>query len=279
MLPVTFSLARGTRWSSGELLQIYLCLSSINLTHMARFFISYSRKDKVVAEQIRNHISLLDSKHYVFLDSKDITTGEDWKQRLSFEIENADFMILVLSEVSLKSDWVEKETEWAVREEFKSGFKKLFVYKIDNAEIPEFLTSRQILVSTGNFTIDFYRLMEGIFQRHCFFSVKHSLELEDEYYYQGNIWIEAHKKFMELIYMVEYRFDYSFWDKNPKSPDDKGTISGKIETLKSTPETKQAKFIMPFRSPQHFTAFIMLYLRNTKELYFVHPVYLISSNY
>ena len=243
---------------------------------MARFFISYSRKDKGVAQQIRDHISLLDSKHYVFMDSKDITAGEDWKQRLQSEIEMADFMILVLSQLSLKSEWVEKETEWATREESKTGFKKLFVYKIDAAEVPEILTSRQILASTGNFTIDFYRLMEGIFQRHCFFSVKHSLYLEDEYFYRGNIWIEANKKYLELIYMVEYRFDYSFWDKNPKSPDDRGTISGKIETVKSTHENMQSKFIMPFRTSQHFTVFIMIYLRNTKEISFVHPIYLTS---
>jgi TIR domain-containing protein len=243
---------------------------------MARVFISYSRKDKAIAEQIRDHISLLDSKHYVFLDSKDITTGEDWGKRLLYEIETADFMILVLSKASLKSDWVEKETEWATREELKTGVKKLYVYKIDNAVTPEFLTTRQILIATGNFTIDFYRLMEGIFQRHSFFTVKHSLELENESYYQGNIWIEAPEKFLELIYMVEYRFDYNFWDKKPKSPKDKGTISGKIETLKNTPGNIQSKFIKPFRTMQHFTVFIMLYLKNAKELYFVHPVHLTS---
>lgn len=243
---------------------------------MSRFFISYSRKDKVFAEQIRDHIAFLDSKHYVFLDSKDITTGEEWKQRLQFEIENADFVILLLSESSLGSEWVEKETEWAIRGESKSGVKKLFVYKIDNAGTPDFLTSRQILISSGNFTIDFYRLMEGINRSHSFFSVKHSLELEDEHYYQGNIWIETQKKFLELIYMVEYRFDYSFWDKNPRSPEDRGTIAGKIETLRNTPENIHSKFQVSFRSTQHFTVFIMLYLKNTKELSFVHPVYLIG---
>ena len=241
---------------------------------MARFFISYSRKDKLIAEQIRDHIILLDSKHYVFLDSRDITTGEDWEQRLQFEIENSDFIILILSVSSLESDWVEKETRWAIREESKSGLKKLFVYKIDNAETPEFLTSRQILIVSDNFTLNFYRLMEGINRNHSFFSVKHSLELEDEFYYRGSIWIEAQKKFLELIYMVEYRFDYNFWDKNPKSPDDLGTIAGKIESLKNTPENMESKFKIHFRTAQHFTVFIMLYLKNTKELSFVHPVYL-----
>ncbi|MBL7739446.1 MAG: toll/interleukin-1 receptor domain-containing protein [Chitinophagaceae bacterium] len=249
---------------------------------MARFFISYSRADKAIAQQIRDHISLLDSKHYVFLDSKDITTGEDWQQRLRFEIENADFVILILSSASLASDWVEKETEWATSAESKSGVKKLFVYRIDDAEIPEFLTSRQIQMSTGNFTIDFFRLMEGILQRHSFFTVKHSLELEDRFYYTGTIWIEAHKKFLDLIYMAEYRFDYSFWDKEPENPDDRGTISGKIETIEiDTPEKYtaaiQTKFAMPFRTSQHFTAFVMLYLKNTKELSFVHPVYLTNA--
>jgi hypothetical protein len=81
---------------------------------------------------------------------------------------------------------------------------------------------------------------------------------------------------MELIYMVEYRFDFNFWDKNPQSPDDLGTIAGKIETLKGTPENIDSKFIMPFRTTQHFTVFIMLYLKNAKELSFVHPVYLTS---
>jgi hypothetical protein len=243
---------------------------------MARFFISYSSKDKAIAQRIRDHISLMDSKHYVFLDSKEITIGEDWRQRLQYEIENADFVILILSVASLESDWVEKETEWVTRDESKTGIKKLYVYKTDNAETPEFLTSRQILMATENFTIDFYRLMEGVSRSHSFFTVKHSLELEDETYYQGTIWIEAQKKFLDLIFMVEYRFDYSFWDKIPKSPDDRGTIAGKNEKVYSNPETLESKFILQFRSTQHFTVFVMLYLWNTKELSFVHPVYLTS---
>ena len=243
---------------------------------MAKFFISYSRKDKAVAEQIRDHISLLDTKHFVFLDTKDITAGANWRQRLQYEIETADFVILVLSEASLRSNWVEKETQWATREESSSGIKKLFVYKIDSAETPEFLTSRQILIASGNFTIDFYRLMEGIFQGHSFFAVKHSLELEDESYYQGNIWIEAPKKFLDLIYLVEYRFDYNFWDKKPRYRGEKGTIAGKIEIQKSTSKTRQLKFTQRFRTMQHFTVFVMLYLKNAKELSFVHPVHLTS---
>jgi hypothetical protein len=133
-----------------------------------------------------------------------------------------------------------------------------------------------MLRTTENFTVDFFRLMEGIFAQHSFFNVKHSLELEDEYWYQGKIWIDALKKFMELIYMVEYRFDYSFMEQKSTDENDRGTIVTRIETLKNTARNISNKFQLPFRTTQHFTVFVMLYLKNTKEICFVHHVYLTS---
>jgi hypothetical protein len=243
---------------------------------MARFFISYSRTDSALAQQIRNHISLLDSKHTVFLDSKDILVGEEWEARLVHEIENADYFILLLSQASLSSKWVEREVQMITQRELDSGLMKLFILKLDDAETPAFLLARQMLRTTENFTVDFFRLMEGIFAQHSFFNVKHSLELEDEYWYQGKIWIDALKKFMELIYMVEYRFDYSFMEQKSTDENDRGTIVTRIETLKNTARNISNKFQLPFRTTQHFTVFVMLYLKNTKEICFVHHVYLTS---
>jgi hypothetical protein len=243
---------------------------------MARFFISYSRTDSALAQQIRNHISLLDSKHTVFLDSKDILVGEEWEARLVHEIENADYFILLLSQASLSSKWVEREVQMITQRELDSGLMKLFILKLDDAETPAFLLARQMLRTTENFTVDFFRLMEGIFAQHSFFNVKHSLELEDEYWYQGKIWIDALKKFMELIYMVEYRFDYSFMEQKSTDENDRGTIVTRIETLKNTTRNISNKFQLPFRTTQHFTVFVMLYLKNTKEICFVHHVYLTS---
>jgi hypothetical protein len=97
---------------------------------MARFFISYSRTDSALAQQIRNHISLLDSKHTVFLDSKDILVGEEWEARLVHEIENADYFILLLSQASLSSKWVEREVQMITQRELDSGLMKLFILKL-----------------------------------------------------------------------------------------------------------------------------------------------------
>ncbi|MGH2553280.1 MAG: toll/interleukin-1 receptor domain-containing protein [Chitinophagaceae bacterium] len=229
---------------------------------MANFFISYSRKDAAIANKIRNHIYKLDSGHEVFLDVKSLGVGTNWKAELQRKVRSCDYFICIHSIHSLKSKFVKDELEWVGDAELKTGMRKLIVYRLGYAEIIPEIASYQILDATDNFSIDFFKLMQGIFSGNSFYNVEYELMLEDEFWYKGKLWIEAPKKFLSKIQLVEYRFDYGWDDKN------------RIRTVKSGAKSIINKFGISFTTKIHFTLFVMIYLWNTKELPFVKKIHL-----
>ncbi|MEM7554602.1 MAG: TIR domain-containing protein, partial [Cyanobacteria bacterium P01_A01_bin.84] len=77
-----------------------------------RIFISYKRDlepDEEVALQILQALSL---EHQVFIDQK-MVVGTSWAEVIEAEIRQADFMIVLLSEDSVRSEMVEAEIRMA----------------------------------------------------------------------------------------------------------------------------------------------------------------------
>jgi hypothetical protein len=229
---------------------------------MASFFISYSRKDNAHANKIRNHINKLDSSNDVFLDIASIKVGTNWKAELQRKIYSCDFFILILSPDSLKSKHVREEIAWIADSELKTGMRKMIVYRLNYAEIIPEIASYQVLDATENFTIDFFRLMQGIYAENSFYDVKYEIKLLDEFWYEGKIWIEAPPEFLKKIQMVEYRLDYGWDDKS------------RIQVVKSGVLSLKKRFAISFTTKYHFTLFVMLYLWNTKELTFVKKIHI-----
>ncbi|MCC6287830.1 MAG: toll/interleukin-1 receptor domain-containing protein [Chitinophagaceae bacterium] len=226
---------------------------------MANFFISYSRKNTDIAKRIRNLISRLDTAHDVFLDTESIKAGADWKKELENRIKKCDHFIYIHSPESLQSKYIKQELAWVRQSELKTGIRKLIVYRLQFADIIPQLAAYQILDATDDFTIDFFKLMSGILQNNSFYTVEHEIQLADEWWYSGKFWIDAPPEFLKKIQMVEYRFDYG-WDTDA------------IETVKASPTSLKNKFKKNFETKYHFTVFVVIYLLNTKELYFVKTI-------
>ncbi|MBS1511825.1 MAG: toll/interleukin-1 receptor domain-containing protein [Bacteroidetes bacterium] len=227
---------------------------------MASFFISYSRRDAAdMANTLRNHIVKLDSSHDVFLDVQSIKAGANWRDELKRKIIACDFFIYIHSPGSLQSKHVKAELNWVKESELKTGMRKLFVYRLHYAELTPDISMYQILDATGNITVDFYKLMSGIFSGNSFFNIEYELMLEDEFWYKGKVWIDAPRAFLSKIQMVEYRFDYGWQDKP-------------LYVVKHSATAVKNKFKLPFRTKYHFTLFVMLYLWNTRELAFVKRI-------
>lgn len=229
---------------------------------MASFFISYSRKDTAFANQLRNHISKLDSTHDVFLDITSIKVGTNWKAELQRKIYACDFFIFVHSTDSIKSTHVKQELAWVADSELKTGMRKMIVYRLNYADIIPEIAAYQILDATDNFTIDFFRLMQGVFSGNSFYEVQYEIKLMDEFWYEGKVWIDAPAEYLKKIQMVEYRLDYGWDNKN------------RIQTVKSGVSSHKNKFAISFITKYHFTLFVMLYLWNTKELPFVKKIHI-----
>jgi serine/threonine protein kinase len=77
-----------------------------------KIFVSYSRKDKTVAENYR--LAQMAVGHEVFMDSYSIRSGENWQSALAVAIDESDIFQLFWSENSAASENVRNEWNYAL---------------------------------------------------------------------------------------------------------------------------------------------------------------------
>jgi len=94
-------------------------------------FISYSSKDRSFAERL--FIDLQNRGVRCWFAPENLKIGDRIRQTLDKSIRIHDKLLLILSENSIGSDWVEKEVETAFEEERKRGKVQLFPVRIDTA--------------------------------------------------------------------------------------------------------------------------------------------------
>jgi hypothetical protein len=78
-----------------------------------RIFVSYSRKDRVVAENYR--LAQMAAGNEVFMDTYSIRAGEDWRVALANAIDSADIFQLFWSTHSATSENVRDEWDYALQ--------------------------------------------------------------------------------------------------------------------------------------------------------------------
>jgi hypothetical protein len=81
---------------------------------MARVFLSYSRKDKEFAFDLKN--SLEQQGIDVWIDQEDIRAGLKWSTAIQHGLRDSDLMILLISPTSMESTNVEDEWQAYVDE-------------------------------------------------------------------------------------------------------------------------------------------------------------------
>lgn len=77
-------------------------------------FVSFSSKDKEIADNIYNKIQAINFK--CFLSGKEIKAGENFADRIQDALRRSNELVLLISENSLKSPWVQREcgAAWAL---------------------------------------------------------------------------------------------------------------------------------------------------------------------
>ncbi|MBN1453083.1 MAG: toll/interleukin-1 receptor domain-containing protein [Anaerolineales bacterium] len=94
-------------------------------------FISYSSKDQEFAQQI--HDDLQDNGVRCWFALEDIKIGDQIRPTIDRQIRLRDKLLVILSENSVKSEWVGDEVEAALEEESASGRLVLFPIRLDDA--------------------------------------------------------------------------------------------------------------------------------------------------
>ena len=112
--------------------QIRALLATEETTRFYSCFISYSSKDKEFAERL--HADLQAKGVRVWFAPHDLPIGARIRPSIDESIRLHDKLLLVLSETSVGSQWVEQEVETALaRERGPSGGTVLFPIRIDEA--------------------------------------------------------------------------------------------------------------------------------------------------
>ena len=105
-------------------------------------FISYSRKDSPIARLV--YETLMENNVSCFMDTEDISGGQEFSDRLAEEIENSSIFLFLGSANSYTAKWTVKELYFA--NDLKD--KIIIPYCIDNAPVP-----RDIKIVISNLNI------------------------------------------------------------------------------------------------------------------------------
>jgi hypothetical protein len=94
-------------------------------------FISYSHKDDEFTRRL--HADLQDSGVRCCFTPEDLKIGDSIRSRIDDSIRVHDKLLLIVSENSIESDWVEYEAERALERERKRGGTVLFPVRLDDS--------------------------------------------------------------------------------------------------------------------------------------------------
>jgi hypothetical protein len=118
-----------------------LVMSQYSRPH-AHVFLSHSSKDKPFVRELREKLySICDT----FFDETDIKPGQSITSRLNEALAQTNLLVLLHSEHSLKSDWVQKE--WASMLYMQ---KHLVVVRLDSSPIPPLLRDLKYIDANGS---------------------------------------------------------------------------------------------------------------------------------
>ncbi|ETR73095.1 MAG: hypothetical protein OMM_01224 [Candidatus Magnetoglobus multicellularis str. Araruama] len=107
---------------------------------MKSIFISHSNKDKEIARKISADLQARGIR--IWLDEAEIKIGDSLIQKISEAIKTTDFILVLLTENSVNSVWVQKEIKTALNREIESKQKYLLPVVVGNPELPSFLMDR-----------------------------------------------------------------------------------------------------------------------------------------
>ncbi len=113
------------------IVQIPALIASLEPIQFYSCFISYSSKDHSFAERL--HADLQSRGVRCWFAPEDLKIGAEIRTGIDESIRVHDKLLLVMSETSVKSQWVQQEVETALAQEREQGRTVLFPIRLDDA--------------------------------------------------------------------------------------------------------------------------------------------------
>lgn len=121
----------------------------LNKNSGKKIFISHSSKDKPFAKMLATDLS--NAGHIPWLDEWDIKVGESIPASIGKALRNSDFVLVILSEEAVNSQWVQAEWENKYWDEISERQVKVLPIMYKSCSIPELLKTKKY----ADFTIDY----------------------------------------------------------------------------------------------------------------------------
>lgn len=122
-------------------------------------FISHSNKDSDLALKIAQELSRFGVQAWVY--EKEISAGEGIISKVEPALENADYVLVILSKAALHSGWVRRETHARLMSDLAAGEESIILILTDDVPVPPLLRS----VKWVDFRASFAEGMEQLKER------------------------------------------------------------------------------------------------------------------
>ena len=103
----------------------------------ARIFLSHSSVDKPFVRRLASELRI--SGGDIWIDEVEINVGDSLIAKISEGLEASTYLICVLSEASVSSNWVQQELRLFATEQITRSEKKILPVRLDECKIPYFL--------------------------------------------------------------------------------------------------------------------------------------------
>ena len=123
-------------------------------------FVSYAQADKNVASQVAG--ALTDAGLLVSIDAWELAPGDSIARRIDQAIASSDILLVLLSQSSVDSQWVQKELSAALSAELRDRAITVIPALIEDCDIPPVLADRQYLDLRRDLPAAIRRLVEQI---------------------------------------------------------------------------------------------------------------------
>src|SRR6185295_18213445 len=107
---------------------------------MSSIFISHNYQDRPFAKKLANDLGKFGIR--VWLDEAEIKIGDSLIEKIQTGIDEMEFLGVILSNNSIKSEWVKREVEMAMNHEIKRKRVKVLPILIERCPLPGFLEGK-----------------------------------------------------------------------------------------------------------------------------------------
>lgn len=123
-------------------------------------YISHSHKDKDAANRIASR--LREGGHNVWIDAASIKPGDNISQKVQEGLEQADALIVIVSENSRQSKWVQYEFSAIAFQQISKSERRIIPVRIDHSDIPSYLSDILYIDFSQDFEFGLKSLIEAL---------------------------------------------------------------------------------------------------------------------